>query len=108
MMVSLLHPKLYLKSKIRNKWWRTKSDCSYYDATCAIRLNQCCNAYFVSDYPTSTKSNQAFIEALLFWSRNYKPLQWFEGKWVNNYSDKFNFKKGTVSLIRKIKKKQPF
>jgi hypothetical protein len=36
-----------------------KSDCSYYDATCAIRLNQA-NAdmlmeRFVSDYPTSAK-----------------------------------------------------
>jgi hypothetical protein len=60
------HPKLYLKKvKSETNDDELKSDCSYYDATCAIRLNQA-NAdimeRFVSDYPTSAKSNQAFIE----------------------------------------------
>jgi TolA-binding protein len=62
-----------------------KSDCSYYDATCAIRLNQA-NAdmlmeRFVSDYPTSAKSNQAFIEVAHYYfdQGNYtQALQWFE------------------------------
>jgi hypothetical protein len=41
MMVSLLHPKLYLKKvKSETNDDELKSDCSYYDATCAIRLNQ--------------------------------------------------------------------
>jgi hypothetical protein len=36
-------------------------------------------------------------------------LQWFENESQLSGSDrdKFNFQKGTVSLIRKIKKKQP-
>jgi hypothetical protein len=57
-----------------------KSDCSY-DATCAIRLNQAdmLMERFVSDYPTSAKSNQAFIEvAHYYFDQGYKALQWFE------------------------------
>ena len=42
------------------------SDCSYYIANCAVRLNQL-NAdelieAFVQDYPTSTKRNTAFLD----------------------------------------------
>lgn len=47
-----------------------QSDCAYYIANCAIRTNQA-NAdalmeKFVDDYPTSTKQNQAYIEAAPF------------------------------------------
>jgi TolA-binding protein len=95
-----------------------KSDCSYYDATCAIRLNQA-NAdmlmeRFVSDYPTSAKSNQAFIEVAHYYfdQGNYtQALQWFEkvneSQLSGNDRDKFNFK-NTGSLIRKIKKDHLF
>jgi TolA-binding protein len=81
-----------------------KSDCSYYDATCAIRLNQA-NAdmlmeRFVSDYPTSAKSNQAFIEVAHYYfdQGNYtQALQWFEKVNESQLSgsdrDKFNFKR---------------
>jgi tetratricopeptide (TPR) repeat protein len=69
---------------------------------------------FVSDYPTSAKSNQAFIEVAHYYfdQGNYtQALQWFEkvneSQLSGNDRDKFNFQKGTVSLIRKIKKKQP-
>jgi hypothetical protein len=66
---------------------------------------------FVSDYPTSAKSNQAFIEVAHYYfdQGNYpQALQWFEkvneSQLSANDRDKFNFKKDTVSLIRKIKK----
>jgi TolA-binding protein len=59
---------------------------------------------FVSDYPTSAKSNQAFIEVAHYYfdQGNYtQALQWFEK--VNEsrvvMTDKFNFQKDTVSLI---------
>jgi hypothetical protein len=116
MMVNMLLLKLYLvKSESDND--ELKSDCSYYDATCAIRMNQA-NAdmlmeRFVSDYPTSAK-NQAFIEVAHYYfdQGNYpQALQWFEKVNESQLSasdrDKFNFKKDTVSLIRKNKKKQP-
>ena len=43
-----------------------QSDCAYYIANCAVRLNQQ-NAdqlieNFVEDYPTSTKRNTAFVD----------------------------------------------
>jgi predicted negative regulator of RcsB-dependent stress response len=60
-----------------------KSDCAYYDANCAIRLNRA-NAdvlieNFVSDYPTSAKSNQAFIEVAHYYFEqgNYSQALYF-------------------------------
>ena len=42
-----------------------ESDCVYYIANCAIRLNQIgadvLVERFVENYPTSTKTNQAYI-----------------------------------------------
>jgi tetratricopeptide (TPR) repeat protein len=92
-----------------------KSDCSYYDATCAIRMNQA-NAdmlmeRFVSDYPTSAKSNQAFIEVAHYYfdQGNYpQALQWFEKVNESQLSasdrDKFNFQKGYSFFNSKNKK----
>ena len=51
-----------------------KSDCAYYIANCAVRLNQQ-NAddlieQFVADYPTSTKRNTAFIDVADYYFEN--------------------------------------
>jgi tetratricopeptide (TPR) repeat protein len=57
-----------------------------------------------------SKSNQAFIEVAHYYfdQGNYtQALQWFEkvneSQLSGNDRDKFNFKKGTVSLIRNKK-----
>jgi tetratricopeptide (TPR) repeat protein len=92
-----------------------QSDCAYYIANCAIRTNQA-NAdalmeKFVSDYPTSTKQNQAYIEVAQFFFEqgNYpKALQWFdkvdETYMSKSDSDKFNFQKGYSYFNAKKKK----
>ncbi|WP_310379239.1 tetratricopeptide repeat protein [Flavobacterium sp.] len=92
-----------------------KSDCTYYVANCAIRTNQS-NAdllieKFVSDYPTSIKQNQAFIEVAhyYFTQGNYpQALQWFNQVDENNLNakdlDKFNFQKGYSFFNSKNKK----
>jgi tetratricopeptide (TPR) repeat protein len=91
------------------------SDCAYYDATCAIRMNQA-NAdmlmeRFVSDYPTSAKSNKAFIEvAHYYFDQGSYPqaLQWFEKVNESQLSTseraKFNFQKGYSFFNSKNKK----
>ncbi|MFV8343330.1 tetratricopeptide repeat protein [Flavobacterium sp. XS2P39] len=93
-----------------------KSDCAYYAANCAIRTNQA-NAdelmeRFVSDYPTSVKQNQAYIEVAHyhFNQGNYpQALQWFdkvdESNLSNSDRDKFNFQKG-YSFFNGKKKKE--
>ena len=92
-----------------------KSDCSYYDASCAIRLNRA-NAdekmeNFVTNYPTSAKSNQAYIEvAHYYFDQGSYPqaLQWFQKVNENQLSatdrDKFNFQKGYAFFSSKNKK----
>ncbi|MFV7234697.1 tetratricopeptide repeat protein [Flavobacterium sp. ZB4R12] len=93
-----------------------KSDCAYYAANCAIRTNQS-NAdelmeRFVSDYPTSVKQNQAYIEVAHyhFNQGNYpQALQWFdkvdESSLSRKDQDKFNFQKG-YSFFNAKKKKE--
>ncbi|MDA6069990.1 tetratricopeptide repeat protein [Flavobacterium sp. AC] len=92
-----------------------QSDCAYYIANCAIRTNKA-NAdalmeKFVTDYPTSTKQNQAYIEVAqyFFEQGNYpKALQWFdkvdESYMSKSESDKFNFQKGYSYFNAKKKK----
>jgi len=92
-----------------------QSDCAYYIANCAIRTNKA-NAdalmeKFVTDYPTSTKQNQAYIEVAQFFFEqgNYpKALQWFdkvdESYMSKSDSDKFNFQKGYSYFNAKKKK----
>ena len=93
-----------------------KSDCAYYAANCAIRTNQS-NAdelmeQFVSDYPTSVKQNQAYIEVAHyhFNQGNFpQALKWFdkvdESSLSRNDQDKFNFQKG-YSFFNAKKKKE--
>ncbi|WP_310558208.1 tetratricopeptide repeat protein [Flavobacterium sp.] len=92
-----------------------KSDCSYYVANCAIRTNQP-NAdvlmeQFVTDYPTSRKQNQAYIEVAHYYFNqgNYaQALEWFEKVDENSLSyqeqDQYNFQKGYSFFSSKKKK----
>ncbi|SDW89364.1 tetratricopeptide repeat protein [Flavobacterium degerlachei] len=106
---------IFEKVKLETTDEELKSDCAYYDANCAIRLNRA-NAdvlmeNFVADYPTSAKSNQAFIEVAHFYFEqgNYpQALQWFErvdeSQLNNRDRDKFNFQKGYAFFSSKNKK----
>jgi TolA-binding protein len=92
-----------------------KSDCAYYVANCAIRTNQP-NAEllmerFVTDYPTSRKQNQAYVEvAHYYFAQGSYPqaLEWFEKVDENNLSyserDQYNFQKGYSFFSSKNKK----
>ena len=91
------------------------SDCSYYIANCAIRTDQP-NAdvlmeNFVTNYPTSRKQNQAYIEVAHYYfnqSSYEKASQWFDK--VEEYSlsykelDQYNFQKAYCFFIAKDKK----
>ncbi len=62
---------LFEKVKQDNKDIDVQADCAYYVANCAIHLNQN-NAdelmeQFVTDYPTSSKQNQAYIEVAQYY-----------------------------------------
>jgi tetratricopeptide (TPR) repeat protein len=92
-----------------------KSDCSYYIANCAIRTNQP-NAdllmeRFVTDYPTSRKQNQAYINVAQYYfaQGNYpQALQWFDKVEEGNLSykdqDQYYFQKGYSFFSSKNKK----
>ena len=92
-----------------------KADCAYYSANCAIRLDQAgadvAMENFVADYPTSTKTNQAYIEVAHYYfeqGRYPQALQWFEKVDENSLTqserDKFNFQKGYSYFTAKNKK----
>ncbi len=82
-----------------------KSDCSYYIANCAVRLNQK-NAddlieEFVEEYPTSTKRNTAFLDVADYYFENSKypyARKWYEKVDETSISrseqDRFNFNYG--------------
>lgn len=82
-----------------------KSDCSYYIANCAVRLNQK-NADdliedFVEEYPTSTKRNTAYLDVADFYFENSdyaRSRKWYEKVDENSIAkseqDKFNFNYG--------------
>ncbi len=82
-----------------------QSDCTYYSANCAIRLNQS-NAdeqmeNFVKNFPTSPKQNQAYVEVAHYYFEQGKfpqALDWFDKVDENSLSyeelDKFKFQKG--------------
>ena len=96
---------LFEKAKEDNAELDIKADCAYYIANCAIHLNQK-NADvlmedFVEDYPTSTKSNQAYVEVAgyHFSQGRYKDaLEWYdkvdEGSLGTTDRDRYNFQKG--------------
>lgn len=82
-----------------------ESDCAYYIANCAVRLNQK-NAddlieEFVDNYPTSTKRNTAFLDVADYYFANGKyayARKWYDKVDENSIArsdrDKFNFNYG--------------
>ena len=106
---------LFDKEKTKTNNQEVEADCAYYIANCAIRLNQMgadvLVENFVEDYPTSTKTNQAYIEVAHyhFNQGNYpQALQWFdkvdESSLSRNDQDQFNFQKGYSFFSSKNKK----
>ncbi|WP_242085445.1 tetratricopeptide repeat protein [Aestuariivivens sediminis] len=89
-----------------------QSDCTYYIANCAVRLNQQ-NADglvedFVAHYPTSTKRNTAFVDVGDYYFENSKfayAKKWYdkvdEGALSRNEKDKFYFNKGYTAFSTK-------
>ncbi|ULC58993.1 tetratricopeptide repeat protein [Flaviramulus sp. BrNp1-15] len=66
-----------------------KSDCTYYIANCAVRLNQQ-NADqlvedFVKEYPTSTKRNTAFVDVADYYFENSKYA--YARKWYDKVNE---------------------
>jgi tetratricopeptide (TPR) repeat protein len=106
---------IFEKVKQNNKNNDTQADCAYYIATCAIRLNQS-NAdelmeSFVSNYPTSSKQNQAYKEVAQYYFEGGKypqALEYFnkvdESSLTYSEQEKFNFQKGYAFFTAKNKK----
>ncbi|WP_456440362.1 tetratricopeptide repeat protein [Psychroserpens sp.] len=92
-----------IKSEAPNE--TLESDCAYYIANCAVRLNQQ-NADdliqdFVDTYPTSTKRNTAFLDVADYYFTNGKyayARKWYDKVDENSIArsdrDKFNFNYG--------------
>ncbi|WP_291113541.1 tetratricopeptide repeat protein [Flavobacterium sp. UBA6135] len=107
---------LFKKVKDSQDNYEVQSDCAYYIANCAIRLNQANGDVlmedFVERYPTSSKHNQAYIEVAHYYFDEGKfpqALQWFdkvdESNLTNDEKEKFNFQKG-YALFSGNKKKE--
>jgi TolA-binding protein len=106
---------LFDKVKATTHNLEVESDCAYYIANCAIRLNQIgadvLIEKFIKNYPTSTKTNLAYIEVAHYYfdAGNYpKSLEWFDKADTNNRSqsdtEKFNFQKGYAYFsVKKMK-----
>lgn len=96
---------LFEKVKQNNNSQDVQAECAYYIGICAIHLNQN-NAdelieKFISDYPTSSKQNQAYIEVAQYYFEQGKfpqALQYFEKVDESSLSyeqeEKFTFQKG--------------
>ena len=106
---------LFEKVKASQNNLEVKSDCAYYIANCAIRLNQygadALIERFVEEYPTSTKQNQAFIEVAHYYfdEGNYpKALEWFNKADTSSMSnadrERYNFQKGYAFFATKNNK----
>ncbi|MCB4799529.1 tetratricopeptide repeat protein [Neotamlana laminarinivorans] len=96
-----------------------QSDCAYYIANCAVRLNQQ-NAdqlveNFVAEYPTSTKRNTAYVDVADYYFENSKyayAIKWYdkvnENALGKSEKEKFYFNKGysafTVKQYKDAKK----
>lgn len=88
------------------------SDCAYYVASCAVRLNQQ-NAdqlieNFIETYPTSTKRNTAFVDVADYHFANGKyanARKWYdkvdESALGRNEKEKFYFNKGYSAFASK-------
>ncbi|WP_299103030.1 tetratricopeptide repeat protein [uncultured Winogradskyella sp.] len=93
-----------------------QSDCAYYIANCAVRLNQK-NADdlitdFVDEYPTSTKRNTAFLDVADYYFNNGKyayARKWYERvderSIARSEKERFNFNYGYSLYSTKEEKK---
>ncbi len=106
---------LFDKVKQQNKEQEIQSDCAYYIADCAIRLNQLdadkLMEDFVANFPTSTKQNQAYLEVATYYFENGnfpQALQYFDKVDENALTfdelEKYNFQKGYAYFSAKNKK----
>lgn len=89
-----------------------QSDCTYYIANCAVRLNQL-NADqlvedFVLEYPTSTKRNTAFVDVADYYFENSKyayARKWYDKVDENALSqselEKYHFNNGYTAFLTK-------
>ena len=120
--VSLYNENLYALAQVLFEEIKTtnfndeiQADCAYYIANCAIRLNQMgadvLVEEFVEDYPTSTKTNQAYIEVAHYYfdEGNYpKSIEWFDKADASSMSfadkEKYNFQKGYAYFTTKNNK----
>ena len=99
--------------KVKNKAVNSsnlKSDATYFDAMCAIKLNQTGADKkvfsFVDEYPTSNKKNKAFFNVGNYYFANKKAsysLKWYNKVNVDQLSKKnkkeVNFKMGYAFLV---------
>ena len=96
---------LFEKVKQNNNSQDVQADCAYFIGICAIHLNQN-NAdelieKFIKDYPTSSKTNQAYIEVAQYYFEQGKfpqALQYFdkvdENAMTYEQTEKYTFQKG--------------
>ena len=106
---------LFEKVKHENTDQDVQADCAYYVGICAIHLNQN-NAdelieKFISDYPTSSKQNQAYIEVAQYYFEQGKfpqALVYFdkvdENALTYEQIEKFTFEKGYAHFTAGDKK----
>jgi len=103
---------IFSQIKKTTKDHMVESDCAYYIANCAVRLNQQ-NAdelmeSFVTNYPTSTKRNVAYLNVATFYFESGKyayAQKWFdkvdESILSNKQRESYNFSKGYASFTTK-------
>lgn len=119
--ISLFKNKQYLSAQIIFKKVKfdkhtpeVLADCDFYNAVCALKLNQSNSDLlmlnFISDHPTSTKLNLAYIEIAEYYFEKgsfTESLKWYEKVEESNLSnddiDKFNFQKGYTFFNEKNK-----
>ena len=89
-----------------------KSECAYYIAISAIRLNQLkaddLIENFIEDYPTSPKRNSAYLDVANYYFKNAKyayAKKWYDRVDERSLSDldrdSYNFKKGYTAFATK-------
>ncbi|MFT7072310.1 MAG: tetratricopeptide (TPR) repeat protein [Patiriisocius sp.] len=96
---------LFSKVKRATDVERVESDCAYYVANCAVRLNQqnadALMEDFVAKYPTSVKRNSAYIDVANYYFENGKyayAQKWYDRVDVSSLNraeaERFNFNNG--------------
>ena len=96
---------LFSRLKERTSDITVQGDCAYYIANCAVRLNQQdadqLMETFVTDYPTSIKRNEAYINVANYYFENGKysyARKWYdkvdEGSLSGAALERFNFNNG--------------